>query len=58
MNPDFLSIADMLVNNGILIWLGLRLIKRVDQLDTRVDNHETRITLAERDIEYSKQGGQ
>lgn len=54
MNPEYLGIADFLVTNSILGWLGLRMVKRIDELDKRVDNHETRITINERDIENAK----
>lgn len=55
MNPEYLSLADFLVTNSILAWLGLRMVKRIDDLDQRVDKHETRITLAERELEYAKE---
>jgi len=48
MTEDFLTITDLLMTNGVLVWLGLRIFKRVDQLDTRVDDHETRLQLTER----------
>ncbi len=55
MNPEYLSLADFLVTNSILAWLGLRMVKRIDDLNQRVDKHETRITLAERELEYAKE---
>lgn len=52
MNPEYLNLADLLVTNSILAWLGLRMVKRIDDLDQRVDKHETRITVVEKDVEY------
>ena len=54
MNVDILNMADMAVSNGILVWLGLRLVKRVDDLDKRVDDHETRISLTERGAQHGR----
>ena len=47
---DILPITDLLITNGVLAWVGLRLVKRVDQLDTKVDNHETRLQLTEHQL--------
>jgi len=55
MTEDFLIITDLLMTNGVLVWLGLRIVKRVDQLDTRVDDHETRLQLTEREIQNAKE---
>lgn len=54
MNSEYLGIADFIVTNGILAWLGLRMVKRIDELDRRVDQHEIRITLNEKEIENAK----
>lgn len=50
MTQDLLSITDLIISNGLVIWMGLRMVKRVDELDNRVDNHETRLQLAEREL--------
>jgi len=50
---DVLTITDLLITNGVLGWVGLQLVKRVDQLDQRLDTHETRISVAEKEIEYA-----
>jgi len=50
---DVLTITDLLITNGVLGWVGLRLVKRVDQLDQRLDTYETRISVAEKEIEYA-----
>lgn len=47
MNIDLLNLADLLLSNGILIWLGLRMVKRIDDIDKTVNKHETRITVLE-----------
>ena len=52
MKFDPLTITNLLVSNGIIIWLGLWLIKRVDKIDERLEKHETRITVAEKEMEY------
>ena len=46
---DLLTLADVMTTNGILVWLGLRIVKRVDYLDHKVDDHETRLQLIERE---------
>jgi len=48
---DILTMTDLIVTNGVLGWVGLRLVKRVDTLDRKVDDHETRIQLNERELE-------
>ena len=53
MSIDLLSMTDLLVTNGVLGWVGLRLIKRVDTLDNKVDDHEARLQLTEHQL---KQG--
>ncbi len=50
MTPDFLNITDLLLTNGVLLWLGLRLVKRIDDLDQRVDSHESRLQLTEHQL--------
>ena len=50
MTPDFLTLTDLIISNGLVTWIGLRLVKRVDDLDNRVDNHETRLQLTEREL--------
>ena len=52
MKFDPLTITNLLVSNGIIIWLGLWLIKRVDKVDDRLERHETRISVAEKEIEH------
>ena len=47
MNADVVTIADLLLTNGVLIWLGLRMVRRIDNLDRSVNQHETRITVLE-----------
>jgi len=42
--------TDLIITNGVLGWVGLRLVKRVDTLDRKVDDHETRIQLNEREL--------
>ena len=42
--------TDLLVTNGLLGWVGLRLIKRVDTLDNKMDDHETRLQLTEHQL--------
>ena len=51
MTPDFISVTDLIISNGLMIWMGLRMVKRVDELDRRVDNHETRLQLTERELQ-------
>ncbi|MBX2809755.1 MAG: hypothetical protein KTR20_14110 [Cellvibrionaceae bacterium] len=51
---DLLMMTDLILTNAVLGWLGVRLVKRIDQLDNRMDQHETRLTVAERDIEYAQ----
>ena len=48
---DILTITDLLITNGVLAWVGMRLVKRVDQLDTKVDDHETRLKLTEHQLQ-------
>ena len=48
---DILSITDLLITNGVLGWVGLRLIKRVDTLDNKVDDHEARLQVTEHQIQ-------
>jgi len=55
MTIDVITTTDMVLSNSILIWMGLRLIKRVDDLDRRVDKHETRIQLTERSLYGSQE---
>ncbi len=52
MNTEALEIVDLLLTNGLIIWLALRMVKRVDDLDTRVDQHETRITVLETEVTH------
>ena len=54
MTPDILSMTDLIITNGVLGWVGLRIVRRIDTLDQRVDNHETRIQLTEREIANAK----
>ncbi len=51
---DILTVTDLLITNGVLGWVGLRLVRRVDDLDKRVDDHETRIQINEREIQNAK----
>ncbi len=51
---DLLGMTDLIITNGVLGWVGLRLVKKIDQLDTRVDDHETRIQLNERELQNAK----
>lgn len=51
MTPDLISITDSIISNGLVIWMGLRMVKRVDELDRRVDNHEIRLQLTERELQ-------
>ncbi|MBX2809952.1 MAG: hypothetical protein KTR20_15130 [Cellvibrionaceae bacterium] len=51
---DIVTLTDLIITNGILSWFGLRIVKRVDQLDQRIDDHETRISLNEREIDNAK----
>lgn len=48
---DFLGMTDLIITNGVLAWVGLRLVKRVDQLDSKVDKHEARLQLAEHQLQ-------
>lgn len=52
---DILTLTDLLITNGVLAWVGLRLVKRVDQLDQKVDDHETRLQLTEHQINTIKE---
>ena len=54
MTIDLLSMTDLLITNGVLAWVGLRLVKRVDTLDQKVDDHETRLQLTERELKHAK----
>jgi len=47
---DILTVTDLLITNGVLGWVGLRLVKRVDTLDNKVDNHEARLQLTEHQL--------
>ncbi len=47
---DLLNITDLLITNGLLAWIGLRLVKRVDTLDNKLDDHETRLKLTEHQL--------
>ena len=51
---DILLVSDLLITNGVLGWVGLRIVKRVDTLDNKVDNHETRLQINEREIQNAK----
>ena len=51
---DILTITDLLITNGVLGWVGLRLVKRVDTLDNKVDNHETRLQLTEHQLKQQR----
>lgn len=44
---ELLGMTDLFVTNAVLGWIGLRLVKRVDELDKRVDDHEIRLQLQE-----------
>jgi len=44
---DLLTITNLIISNSVLDWLGLRLVKRID-------NHETRISVAEKYIKYAR----
>lgn len=48
---ELLNMTDLIITNGILGWVGLRLVKRVDELDKKVDNHETRLQLTEHQLQ-------
>ena len=48
---DLLSITDLLMTNGLLVWIGLRLVKRVDTLDNKLDDHEARLQLTEHQLQ-------
>lgn len=52
---ELLPLTDLLITNGVLAWVGLRLVKRVDQLDQKVDDHETRLQLTEHQINTIKE---
>ena len=52
MNTELLGFADLLLTNAILIWLGLRMVKRLDDLDNKVDQHETRISVVENEVNH------
>lgn len=47
---DIISMTDLIITNGALGWMGLRLVKRVDRPDRKADDHKTRIQLNERDL--------
>ncbi len=48
---DFLGMTDLIITNGVLAWVGLRLVKRVDHLDNKVDDHEARLKLTEHQLQ-------
>lgn len=48
---DFLGMTDLIITNCVLAWVGLRLVKRVDKLDGKVDDHETRLQLTEHQLQ-------
>ncbi|MGH1486893.1 MAG: hypothetical protein ACRBCI_11775 [Cellvibrionaceae bacterium] len=52
MKLDPITITNVLLANGVIAWLGLWLVKRVDKLDERLEKHETRLSVAEKEIEY------
>jgi hypothetical protein len=54
MTFDPVAITNLLVTNGVIAWLGLWIIKRIDKLDERIEKHETRISVAEKEIEYTQ----
>ena len=47
MNPDILSLLDLTLTSVVIAWLGLRLVKQIDLIHQRINNHETRLTVAE-----------
>lgn len=52
---DILTLTGLLITNRVLAWVGLRLVKRVDQLDQKVDDYETRLQLTEHQINTIKE---
>jgi hypothetical protein len=48
MNSETIELIDLIVTNALVIWLALRMVKRVDDIDLKVDKHETRITVLEK----------
>lgn len=48
MNSQTIELLDLLITNGLVIWLAIRMVKRVDSIDSTVDHHETRITVLEK----------
>ena len=50
MMLELLNMTDLLLTNGVLLWLGLRMVKRIDHIDQRVDDHETRLQLTEHSL--------
>ena len=47
---DLLPYTDFIITNGVLAWIATRLVKRVDTLDERVDDHATRLQLTEHQL--------
>ena len=47
---ELLGMTDLIITNGVLGWVGLRLVKRVDHLDNKVDDHEVRLQLTEHQL--------
>lgn len=54
-----ITIVDAM-NCGLLLFIARRLIAKVDELDRRADDHETRITVIEklRSIRHGKKASQ
>ena len=58
MKFDPITLTNLLVANGIIAWLSVWIVKRIDRLDERIEKHETRITVAEKEIEYIQKNQQ
>lgn len=52
MNVDIFSITNIIVTNGIIAWVAIWVVRKIDKLDERVEKHETRLSVAEKEIEY------
>lgn len=52
MKLDLVAMGNLLITNGVIMWLTIWIIKRIDKLEERIEQHETRLTIAEKEIEH------
>ena len=54
MTDELIKLSDLIISNALVVWLALRIVTKVDVLDSKLDNHETRIAVAEQELSYAK----